>query len=68
MPENLPPNSAAPIPLALPLPIPGLELASAEKVPVFDLDGTDPLLPYESLFLSTFIFLAICLPKLIELF
>jgi hypothetical protein len=26
------------------------------------------LLLYESLFLSTFIFLAICLPKLIELF
>jgi len=68
MPENLPPYSAAPIPLALPLPIPGFGEASAEKVPSLFFEGTVPLLLYDNLFLSTFIFLAICLPKLIELF
>jgi len=68
MPENLPPYSAAPIPLALPLPIPGFGEASAEKVPSLFFEGTVPLLLYDNLFLSIFIFLAICLPKLIELF
>ena len=68
MPENLPPNSAAPIPLALPLPVPGVEVVLAEKVPAFVLEETVPLLLYESLFFVTLIFLAIFLPKLIELF
>jgi hypothetical protein len=67
MPENLPPNSAAPIPLALPLPIPGFGEASAEKVPSLFLEGTVPLLLYESLFFITLIFLAIFLPVLIYL-
>jgi hypothetical protein len=44
MPENLPPNSAAPIPLLLPLPIPGLGDASALKVPASVFKGARPLL------------------------
>jgi len=45
MPENLPPNSAAPIPLAFPFPIPGVEeavvfLGASETA----LNGTVPLL------------------------
>ncbi len=68
MPENLPPDEASPSPLALPLPVPGVGVVLAEKVPVFTLDETVPLLLYESLFFITLIFLAIFLPKLIELF
>jgi len=44
MPENLPPNSAAPIPLAFPLPIPGWAFVLAEKVPALVLVDALPLL------------------------
>jgi len=44
MPENLPPNSAAPIPLALPLPIPGFGVVLASKVPASVFKDALPLL------------------------